>query len=239
MARFEGKIAVVTGAGSGMGREVSEQLAAEGAKVIALDLAFPDPVPRETNPIDYRQHDVTLPEAWDALAASLPGGVDILVNAAGVMDYALLHETEVRSWQRTMSVDLDGVMFGMRVMIPLMKTRGGGVIVNFSSALATIALPGSPAYHAAKAAVTHLTRNAAVTYAADKIRVNAIHPGIIATPLVMRQSDEFNQAAIARTPLGRMGTPQEIAKCVLFMASDDAAFMTGSAVVVDGGFSAH
>ncbi|KAI0542710.1 2,5-dichloro-2,5-cyclohexadiene-1,4-diol dehydrogenase [Xylaria digitata] len=240
MARFEGKIAVVTGAGSGMGREVSEQFASEGAKVIALDLSFPDSMPRSTNPIDYRQHDVTIPEAWDALATSLPGGVDILVNAAGVMDYALLHETELHSWQRTLSVDLDGVMLGMRAVIPLMKARGGGgVIVNFSSALATVAIPGSPAYHAAKAAVTHLTRNAAVTYAADNIRVNAIHPGVIATPMVMKQPDEFNRAAVARTPLGRMGTPSEIAKCVLFMASDDAAFMTGSAVVVDGGFSAH
>ncbi|KAI1131054.1 2,5-dichloro-2,5-cyclohexadiene-1,4-diol dehydrogenase [Nemania abortiva] len=246
MARFEGKTAVVTGAGSGMGREVAEQLAAEGAKVIAVDLQFPDFSPdddeKEKGPIIRRKQDVTVAEEWDALALDLSrsgsSGVDILVNAAGVMDYAVLHETELSSWRHTMAVDLDGVMLGMRALIPLMRRQGrGGSIVNFSSVLASVALAGSPAYHAAKAAVTQLTRNAAVTYASDNIRVNAIEPGIIATPMVLRQPNEFNQAVVSHTPLGRMGTPREIAKCVLFMASDDAAFMTGSAVVVDGGFS--
>ncbi|KAI0105775.1 2,5-dichloro-2,5-cyclohexadiene-1,4-diol dehydrogenase [Nemania sp. FL0031] len=245
MARFDGKTAVVTGAGSGMGREVAEQLAAEGAKVIATDLTFPDPDPQPsekgTSSIIRRTHDVTVAEEWDALMAELSssGGVDILVNAAGIMDYAVLHETELSSWRRVMDVDLDGVMLGMRAVIPLMRRRGGGTIVNFSSILASVSLAGSPAYHAAKAAVTALTRNAAVTYAADNIRVNAIHPGIIATPMVMRQPEEFNQPVVDSTPLRRMGTPREIAKCVLFMASDDAAYMTGSAVVVDGGYSAR
>ncbi|TGJ78446.1 hypothetical protein E0Z10_g10308 [Xylaria hypoxylon] len=239
MARFEGKTAVVTGGGSGMGREVAERLASEGAKVIALDLEFPDVKPDDTSSIIRRKHDVTIPEQWDAVATSLSTGVDVLVNAAGVIDLPPLHDTELSTWKRTMAVDLDGVMLGMRAVIPLMKARGGGSIVNFSSVLAHVAIPGSPAYHAAKAAVTQLTRNAAITYASDNIRVNAIHPGIIATPMVAKQPDVFNQAAVARTPLGRMGTPREIAMCVLFMASDDAAFMTGSAVVVDGGFSIH
>ncbi|KAI0201825.1 2,5-dichloro-2,5-cyclohexadiene-1,4-diol dehydrogenase [Astrocystis sublimbata] len=241
MERFRGKTAIVTGAGSGMGREVAEQLAYEGAVVIALDLSFPDIVETEQqHSIIYREHDVTQPEAWDALYAELfseNNSVDILVNAAGVMDYALLHETDLDSWRRTIGVDLDGVMLAMRAVIPIMKASGGGSIVNFSSALATVVLPGSPAYHAAKAAVTQLTRNAAVTYGADNIRVNAIHPGIVATPMVMAQDEEFNRAAVARTPLGRMGTAEEIARCVLFMASDDAGYMTGSAVVLDGGFS--
>ncbi|KAI1423906.1 2,5-dichloro-2,5-cyclohexadiene-1,4-diol dehydrogenase [Xylaria sp. FL1777] len=249
MARFEGKTAVVTGAGSGMGLEVAELLAAEGAQVIALDIEFPSTPPSSAS-ITQRKHDVTSAEQWDALITSLSppssptspspeGGIDILINAAGIMDYALLHETELGSWRRTLEVDLDGVMLGMRAVIPGMRARGrGGVIVNFSSALATAAIAGSPAYQAAKAGVTHLTRNAAVSYAADRVRVNAVHPGIVATPLVMRQPAEFNAAAVARTPLGRMGTPREIAMCVLFMASDDASFMTGAAVVVDGGFSA-
>ncbi|KAI0503009.1 2,5-dichloro-2,5-cyclohexadiene-1,4-diol dehydrogenase [Xylaria bambusicola] len=242
MARFVGKTAVVTGAASGMGKEVAEQLAAEGARVMALDLVFPEQSSSNTSPspsILQRKHDVTKPEDWDGLVAYLAhGGVDILVNAAGVMDYALLHETEFSSWRHTLDVDLDGVMLGMRAVIPLMKSRGGGSIVNFSSALATIAFAGSPGYHAAKAAVMHLTRNAAVTYAADKIRVNAVLPGIIDTPMVRKQPDEYNAAAVARTPLGRMGTAREIAKCVLFIASEDAAYMTGSAVTIDGGLSA-
>ncbi|KAI0487409.1 2,5-dichloro-2,5-cyclohexadiene-1,4-diol dehydrogenase [Xylaria cf. heliscus] len=239
MGRFDGKTAIVTGAGSGMGREVAEQLAAEGAQVIALDIDFSGIGPEGRKPsIVHRQHDVTVPGDWDQLAADLSGAtVDILVNAAGVIDYAPLHETELSSWRRVMSIVLDGVMLGMKAVIPLMKARGGGTIVNFSSVLATVVFSGSPAYHAAKAAVTQLTRNAAITYASDNIRVNAIHPGVIATPMVMRQPEEFNRTVVARTPLGRMGTAREIAKCVLFMASDDAAFMTGSAVVMDGGFS--
>ncbi|KAK5626920.1 hypothetical protein RRF57_002635 [Xylaria bambusicola] len=242
MGRFLGKKAVVTGAASGMGQEVAEQLSAEGAIVIALDLTFSEKPSANTSLspcIIQLKHDVTKPESWDAVASFLSSsGVDILVNAAGVMDYALLHETELSSWRHTLDVDLDGVMLGMRALIPLMKSGGGGSIVNFSSALATIAFAGSPAYHAAKAAVTHLTRNAAVTYAADKIRVNAVLPGIIDTPMVRKQSDEYNAAAVARTPLGRMGTASEIAKCVLFIASEDAAYMTGSAVTIDGGLSA-
>ncbi|KAI8951567.1 2,5-dichloro-2,5-cyclohexadiene-1,4-diol dehydrogenase [Xylaria longipes] len=243
MGRFDGKTAVVTGAASGMGREVVRQLVSEGARVTALDLDFPDIKPGNTGEspsVIYQKHDVTVPEQWDVVVAKLKDcytRVDILVNAAGVMDYAPLHEMELSSWRRVIDVDLDGVMLGMKAIIPLMRAGGGGAIINFSSALATVVLPGSPAYHAAKAAVTQLTRNAAITYAADKVRVNAIHPGVIETPMVMKQSKEFNEAAVARTPLGRMGTADEIAKFVLFMASDDAAFMTGSAVVVDGGFS--
>ncbi|KAI0419078.1 2,5-dichloro-2,5-cyclohexadiene-1,4-diol dehydrogenase [Xylaria grammica] len=239
MPRFVDKVAVVTGAASGMGREVAEMLESEGATVIALDINFQDGGPEKKGRLSQRTHDVASPEQWDSLAATLPSGVDILVNAAGIMDYSTLHETDLSTWRQIMAVDLDGVMLGMRALIPLMRARGGGPIVNFSSALATAVLEGSPAYHAAKAGVTHLTRNAAITYAKDNIRVNAVHPGPIATPMVMRQPAEFNQAAVDRTPLGRMGTPAEVAKCVLFMASDDASFMTGSAVVVDGGFSIH
>ncbi|KAI0403544.1 2,5-dichloro-2,5-cyclohexadiene-1,4-diol dehydrogenase [Xylaria palmicola] len=251
MGRFDGKLAVVTGAASGIGQEVARQLAAEGARVIALDLAFPcaaasgDEVQGEEaaegpSGVDARRHDVTSPQDWDRLAAELTlrGPVDVLVNAAGVMDYGPLHATDLAHWRRVLDVNLDGVMLGMRALFPAMNQRRGAAVVNFSSALAVAAMPGSPAYHASKAAVAHLTRSTALSFAARNVRVNAILPGIVRTPLTMVQPDELNRAAVARTPLGRMGTPEEIAKCVLFMASDDAAFMTGSAVVVDGGFSA-
>ncbi|KAI0805484.1 2,5-dichloro-2,5-cyclohexadiene-1,4-diol dehydrogenase [Xylaria sp. FL0064] len=241
--RFEGKMAVVTGAASGMGREVAELLAAEGAQVIGLDLSFPETASPSPSSIIRRKHDVSSAPQWDALATTLrtdyPGGVDILVNAAGVIDNAPLHEVGLATWQRTLDVDLGGVMLGMRALIPLMKDHGGGSIINFSSVAATIAWSGFPAYHAAKAAVTHLTRNAAVTYAADGIRVNAVHPGIIASPMAESQPEELRARVVARTPMGRMGTPREVAACVLFLASDDAAFVTGSAMVVDGGLSIY
>ncbi|QKX61980.1 uncharacterized protein TRUGW13939_09136 [Talaromyces rugulosus] len=238
MARFDGKTVVVTGAGSGIGREVSLCFATEGATVIALDISCP--MPFEESNIHYRKHDVRLEEDWNSLVTELSTkeGADCLVNSAGIMDYAPLDEVDLSSWRRTMAVDLDGVMLGMRAIIPLMKERGGS-IVNISSVWGLVAVSGCAAYHAAKAAVTHLTRNAAVTYAPHNIRANAIHPGIIATPLVLKQPDEFNQAMISRTPLGRMGKPVEIAKCVLFMASDDASFMTGAAIAVDGGWTAQ
>ncbi|KAI1181073.1 2,5-dichloro-2,5-cyclohexadiene-1,4-diol dehydrogenase [Nemania sp. FL0916] len=311
MKRFTGKTAVVTGAASGMGREVAEQLAAEGANVIGLDLSFPtllselrtsisitsttsgDKKEKESTdaiPITRIKHDVTVPEHWATLAEHLSaiGGVDILINAAGIMDYGVLHETETDKWQRTLAVDLDGVMLGMRAVIPLMLNKNnnnykdnttttittaaattaaaisttsnppshsaptthshsdgsgssgrGGVIINFSSVLSYKSLAGSPAYHAAKAAVSQLTRNAAVTYAAQNIRVNAILPGLIKTPMVTGQPGEINDYVVERTPMGRMGTAGEIAKCVLFMASEDAAYMTGAGVVVDGGYSAQ
>lgn len=232
---------MVTGAGSGIGREVALCFAAEGAaEVIALDIACPVPFD-ESSPIHYRKHDVQIEQDWEHLANDLSArnGVDCLVNAAGFIDYASLEEVELSSWRGTMAVDLDGVMLAMRAMIPLMKKRGGGSIVNISSVFGLVAVPGCAAYHAAKAGVTHLTRNVAITYASDNIRANAIHPGIIATPPVLAQPDEFNQTMVNRTPLGRMGKPVEIAKCVLFMASDDASYMTGASVAVDGGWTAQ
>ncbi|RWA04225.1 hypothetical protein EKO27_g10879 [Xylaria grammica] len=241
MARFTGKTALVTGAGSGLGAEVAKLLALEEAKVIALDIKFPD-TPDEPSSITRRQLDVTIPEQWDELVTSLTNDgveVDILINAAGVLDNGNLHELELDSWRHILAVDVDGVMLGMRAIIPQMKARGRGAIVNFSSILADVSLIGSPAYHAAKGAVTNLTRNAAVTYAPDNVRVNAIHPGIIATPMVANQPKKFIGEALGRTPMGRMGTTREIATVVLFIASDDASFMTGSAVAVDGGFTAH
>ncbi|KAI1278858.1 2,5-dichloro-2,5-cyclohexadiene-1,4-diol dehydrogenase [Xylaria sp. FL0933] len=246
--RFEGKTAVVTGAASGMGREVAELLAAEGAQVIALDLSFSETETAAPSPssIIRRKHDVSSAPQWDTLATTLrteyPRGVDILVNAAGVIDNAPLHEVDLATWQRTLDVDLGGVMLSMRALIPLMKNRSpgsGASIINFSSVAATIAWSGFPAYHAAKAAVTHLTRNAAVTYAADGIRVNAVHPGIIASPMAESQPEELRARVVARTPMARMGTSREVAACVLFLASDDAAFVTGSAMVVDGGLSIY
>ncbi|KAI1351248.1 2,5-dichloro-2,5-cyclohexadiene-1,4-diol dehydrogenase [Xylaria sp. FL0043] len=252
--RFEGKTAVVTGAASGMGREVAELLAAEGAQVIALDLSFPEtetassssPPSPSPSSITRRKHDVSSAPQWNALATTLrtdyPGGIDILVNAAGVIDNAPLHEVDLATWQRTLDVDLGGVMLSMRALIPLMKNSrpgGGASIINFSSVAATISWSGFPAYHAAKAAVTHLTRNAAVTYAVDGIRVNAVHPGIIASPMVESRPEELRARVVSRTPMGRMGTSREVAACVLFLASDDVAFVTGSAMVVDGGLSIY
>ncbi|KAI1358121.1 2,5-dichloro-2,5-cyclohexadiene-1,4-diol dehydrogenase [Xylaria arbuscula] len=247
MFRFVGRTAIVTGAGSGIGKAVAEQLAGEGARIIALDTSFPKIDNGPNRHIDLLfsssnfvkiYHDASNPDHWDELLITLGvggvDGVDILINAANIMHYKPLDEMEYSDRRRIIGVNAEGIMLGMRAIIPLIKAQGGGSIVNFSSALATM---NPVAYAAGKGAVMFHTRNAAVTYGADNIRVNAILFGIIDTPMARAQEADYNDTLVVRTPLRRMGTVREVARCVLFMASDEAGLMTGSAVTVDGGVS--
>jgi 3alpha(or 20beta)-hydroxysteroid dehydrogenase len=241
MNRLQGKIALVTGAASGMGRATAELFAREGAQVIAGDVQEADPALDDTA-INQVRLDVRSEESWEEVISGIRGGygrLDVLVNNAGVIAYEPILELSVAAWNRIMSVDQMGVFLGMRAAIPLMKESGGGSIVNISSIWGSVAVSGAHAYHAAKAAVLNMTRNVAMTHVGDNIRANAILPGYIDTPLTAVQAPEVNQLMIDTTPMHRCGQPIEVAWGCLYLASDEASYVTGTELVIDGGYLAQ
>ncbi len=243
MGRLSGKSAIITGAARGIGRAAAELFAREGATVFATDVNAPDP-PFENRDIRFSIMDVASEAGWQALVSEVVerhGAVDILVNNAGIGGSQLpLADETIADWDRVIAVNQTGVFLGMRAVLPSMRAKKSGSIVNVSSIWGIAAVPGAAAYHATKAAVRHLTKHAAVTYAPDNVRVNSIHPGIIATPMVLEdQADETSAAVVAATPLGRMGKPIELANGMLFLASDESSFMTGAELVIDGGYLAQ
>lgn len=239
--RVQGKVAVVTGAHRGIGRACAERLAREGATVIATDI-LPDPGFFEPE-ICYRQLDVGSEGGWAALGeeiASKFGRVDILVAAAGIAPTkSSVHDVTLEDWDSIIRVNQTGVMLGMRMAAGLMLGKGPLSIVVISSIWGQVGGSGQISYHASKGAVINMTRNAAVTYAKQGIRVNAILPGLIDTDMVRAQKAEMNAATLLLTPMGRIGNPEEIAAGVLFLASDEASFVTGAVLPIDGGFTAQ
>jgi NAD(P)-dependent dehydrogenase (short-subunit alcohol dehydrogenase family) len=244
--RVAGKVAIVTGAGRGQGRAHAHALAREGARVLALDVLEDDA--RETaNAIENEggdalalAADVGAPEDWQrAVAAALDawGTIDVLVNNAGIIrDEDFVAET-LEGWNQVIRVNQTGVFLGMKAVIPTMLERGAGSIINIASTQGVAALSGYAAYHASKAAVILMTRNAAVDYSSRGIRVNAICPGLVWT--AMADGDGAVDDVIRDTPLGRGADPAEISPGVVFLASDEAAFVTGEALVMDGGYLAR
>jgi NAD(P)-dependent dehydrogenase (short-subunit alcohol dehydrogenase family) len=239
MGRLDGKVALVSGAAQGIGRAVAELFAEEGAIVHAGDIKPVAPA-RNIEPLTL---DVTRPEDWakavDTILAR-HGRLDILVNNAGIVRaYEQMLETDLEAWNAVVAVNLTGSFLGIKAVLPAMRKAGKGSIVNFSSIWGSVGVAGAAAYNAAKGGVRNMTKNAAVTYAGENIRVNSVHPGLIRTPLVVAQSDEMNAGIIAKTPMGRMGTPLEVARGCLFLASDEASFITGAELVIDGGYLAQ
>lgn len=235
--RLEGKKAIVTGASQGIGWAIAQRFALEGAEVLLCDIKAPtqELLPNQR----FHELDVRDPDGW-AGAVSTIGTVDILVNNAGLIDTRPLDDVTVESWDFILDVDLKGVMLGMRAALPSMISRGGGSIVNLSSIWGTTAVSGAAAYHAAKGAVKMLSKNAAITYASSNVRVNSLHPGIVATPYITDvQLPELTQVVVGNTPLGRLGRPDEVANAALFLASDESSFVTGSELYVDGGYTAQ
>jgi NAD(P)-dependent dehydrogenase (short-subunit alcohol dehydrogenase family) len=238
MNRLDGKITVVTGAAMGIGRATASLFGAEGAWVVAADVAD---VPTGDPRILPVRLDVTDEESWAALAADVEarfGRLDALVNVAGVIGYDPIDTLALDEWQRVIDVDQKGVWLGMRAVLPLLRRAGGGSITNISSAWGVVGGHGVAAYHAAKGAVRSMTRNAAVTYAQESIRVNAVVPGWIRTPLTDRQPAEANARVVGATPMGRGAEAIEIARGCLFLAGDEAGFVTGTDLVIDGGLLA-
>lgn len=241
MGRLAGKVALVSGAAGGMGRETAELFAREGAIVVAGDVQAPLPGESHEN-VHFTDLDVTDEKSWETVVADTVtrhGKLDILVNNAGVIAYEPILETSLETWNRLIAVDQTGVFLGMRAALPALIATGNGAIVNFSSIWGTRAVAGAHVYHAAKGAIGNMTRNVAITHALDGIRANSVHPGYILTPLTAVQDDDTNAFMIAGTPMKRAGNPIEVANAVLFLASDEASYITGIELDIDGGFLAQ
>lgn len=239
MDRLKDKTALVTGAGRGIGRAIAEAFAQEGAHVIATGRAqqstFGDDV-------EWHQLEVSNEDHWKRVIAHAEasyGGVDVLVNNAGIITYDLPHEVSMADWSRVIAVNQTGTWLGMREVVPGMLGRGGGSIINVSSIWGNAAVAGAHAYHATKGAVRNMSKSAAITYAKDNIRVNSLHPGFIVTPLTDAQDPAINEHVVSQTPMGRAGQPEEIAQGAIFLASDESTFMTGAELVIDGGYLAQ
>jgi NAD(P)-dependent dehydrogenase (short-subunit alcohol dehydrogenase family) len=234
--RLEGKVAVVTGASSGIGRAIADLFVEEGAVVYATDVESREGADR----LIFVQHDVSDELAWDALCKRVgreTGRLDILVNNAGVVGtYASITEAKMEDYYRVIAVNQTGAFLGMRCCIPLMQDGGGGAIVNISSIWGLIGAVGVAPYQASKGALTTLTKNAALSYA-PRVRANSIHPGVIRTRITAGQTDALNQQLIDDTPLKRMAEPREVAFAALYLASDEASFVTGAELVIDGGYT--
>lgn len=249
--RLDNRVALISGGARGMGAAEAQMFAAEGAKVVIGDVL--DEEGRQTeaaiNEVGgeclFVHLEVTDEGSWTQAVAetvSSFGKLDILVNNAGVGgDRGRLEDTSVEAWDRIMNINAKGVFLGTKAAIPEMRRAGGGSIINISSIYGLVGSGGSSAYHASKGAVRLLTKSTAIQYASEGIRANSVHPGIIDTPMTaaILADPERNQRWISGTPLGRRGEPKDVAYGVLFLACDESSFMTGSELVIDGGWTAQ
>lgn len=256
MQRVQDKVCIITGAALGIGRACALRLADEGARLALFDVldaegnALCDALRDAGHEADYCHVDVAreaqVQAAIDAVAARF-GRIDVLVNNAGIAGANKptdqLTEAE---WDQVQAINVKGVFFGVKHVVPHMRRAGAGSIINLSSIYGLVGAPDSPPYHAAKGAVRLMSKTDALLYAPDRIRVNSVHPGFIWTPMVQHHLEstgvdpaEARARIIALHPLGHLGDPDDIAWGVVYLASEESKFVTGSELVIDGGYTAH
>ncbi len=248
---FDGKVALVTGAASGIGRKIAQLYAAYGAQVIVSDIA--EEGGKETvrlinepgGEAIFVRADVSKPSDCESLVQQTLnqfGHLDMACNNAGITgEQNRLADYSIDDWQRVIAINLSSVFYCMKYEIPAMMKAGGGSIVNMASILGLVAFKGAPAYVASKHGIIGLTASAAVEYGQENIRVNAVSPGFIRTPMIeeMEQDKEMYENLVSLHPIGRLGEPGEIAELVIWLSSDKASFITGAAYPADGGYLAH
>ena len=245
MGKLQNKVAIITGGASGIGAATAKLFVSEGAKVVLVDLneekgkAFEAELKAQNAEALFVKANITSEEEVQNVfkeAVNTFGKVDVVFNNAGIGRVTPTEILEYSEWRNTVNVDLDGVFLVAREAIREMLKSGGGTIVNTASMFGWVGSPGSAAYNAAKGGVINLTRSLALEYATKNIRVNALAPGFIDTPII---PEESKKALVEMTPMQRLGQSDEMAKAVLFMASDDSSFMTGNVLTVDGGYTAQ
>ena len=250
MGKMHNKVVIVTGGALGMGRAHARVFARESAQVVLTDInetagqETADEIKRNGGQATFLRHDVANAKDWRQVVNQCIarfGKVDVLINNAGIALFKTLDETTDDEWDRVLNINAKGVFLGCKYVLPGMQKAGGGAIVNISSVAGIVGSARGAAYVASKGAVRLLTKAAAVDYAKYNIRVNSIHPGVIKTEMTkdLLASPEIANAFLGLSILGRAAEAEEVSAAVLFLASDDASFMTGTEMVVDGGYTAQ
>jgi 3alpha(or 20beta)-hydroxysteroid dehydrogenase len=251
MGRLDGKVALISGGGRGQGATEARLFVNEGAKVVFGDILDEDgrkveaEIRASGGEATYVHLDVTSESDWRSAVETVLsryGKLNVLVNNAGIIIRKSIEETNAEEWDRTMAINVKGVFLGTKHAIPAMRRAGGGSIINISSVAGLVGSTyGSPSYIASKGAVRLFTKATAVQQAKDNIRCNSIHPGPIETPMIQEtlEDRDFLQERLRRIPLGRIGKVEDVAYGVLYLASDESAYVTGSELVIDGGSTAQ
>ena len=242
MARFDGKVLLISGGARGQGAAEARLLVEQGAKVVIGDVLEKEGnalVKKLGNAATFLRHDVTSEEDWAraVIAAEALGGLHGLINNAGIYQPKTMMETDTALWERHIRINQFGCFLGMKAATPAMERAGGGSIVNISSGAGLRGSPGAFAYSATKWALRGMTKSAAIDLAPKKIRVNSVHPGPIDTEMLNVRTPEHNAARLKYVPMKRMGTADEVAQLVLFLLSDESAYITGAEIAIDGAAS--